>query len=71
MNDPYSGPARVSFKFSEAMAEMLKAVAAFEHRSESQICRMALAAYFDDQGYFDEDNIAQIAKATERTKGAA
>ena len=57
MNDPYSGPARVSFKCAEAMADMLKAVAAFEHRSESQICRMALAWYFEQQGYFDEKTI--------------
>jgi len=62
MNDPYSGPARVSFKCSEAMAEMLKAVAAFEHRSESQICRMALAWYFEQQGYFDDETVSKLAK---------
>lgn len=61
MNDPYSGAARVSFKCSEEMAALLKAAARFEHRSDSQICRMALAAYFDQQGYFDPDNITKLA----------
>ena len=61
MNDPYSGKARVSFKCSDSMAEMLKASAAYEHRSESQICRMALAHYFQDKGYFEPDNITKLA----------
>ncbi len=69
MNDPYSGPARVSFKCSEAMQQMLRSAAAYEHRSDSQICRMALAAYFEKQGYFDPDNITAL--ATGRRKESA
>jgi hypothetical protein len=61
MHDPYTGSARVSFKCSDAMAELLRASAAFEHRSESQICRMALAAFFESRGYFDPENIAALA----------
>ena len=60
MNDPYSGKARVSFKCSDELAALLKASAAYEHRSESQICRMALAHYFHDQGYFDPENITRL-----------
>lgn len=61
MNDPYSGKARVSFKCSEEMAALLKAAARYEHRSDSQICRMALAHYFTSQGYFDPENITKLA----------
>jgi len=67
MNDPYSGKARVSFKCSEEMAALLKAAARYEHRSDSQICRMALAHYFQEQGYFDPDNITRL--ATGQPKG--
>jgi predicted transcriptional regulator len=63
VNDPYSGKARVSFKCSEEMATLLKASAAYEHRSESQICRLALASYFHEQGYFEPENIARLAGA--------
>lgn len=61
MNDPYSGKSRASFKMSEDMRVMLKATARYEHRSESQVIRMALAAYFAQQGYFDPENIARLA----------
>jgi hypothetical protein len=43
------------------MSELLRASAAYEHRSESQICRMALAAFFENRGYFDPENIAALA----------
>lgn len=61
MSDPHSGPARVSFKCSDAMAQMLKAAARYEHRSESQLIRRALAAYFENEGYLDSDNIERLA----------
>jgi hypothetical protein len=49
------------------MAALLKAAARYEHRSDSQICRMALAHYFQEQGYFDPDNITRL--ATGQPKG--
>jgi predicted transcriptional regulator len=61
MNDPYSGKAKVSFKCSDALYEMLDASARFEHRAISQICRMALAEYFASRGYFDPENISKLA----------
>ena len=51
----------MSFKCSDELATLLKASAAYEHRSESQICRMALAHYFQDQGYFEPENITRLA----------
>lgn len=61
MNDPYSGDVKVSFKCSEALHEMLDATARFEHRAISQVCRMALAEYFANRGYFDPENISKLA----------
>lgn len=61
MNDPYSGDKKVSFKCSDAFYEMLDAAAKFEHRAVSQICRMALAEYFANRGYFDPENISKLA----------
>jgi predicted transcriptional regulator len=61
MNDPYTGNARVSFKCSDDLSVMLSAAARYEHRSESAICRLALAHYFTDQGYFDPANLAALA----------
>jgi predicted transcriptional regulator len=60
-HDPYTGTARVSFKCSDDLATMLRAAGRYEHRSESAICRIALAHYFTDQGYFDPANIAILA----------
>jgi hypothetical protein len=50
------------------MQTMLRAAAAYEHRSDSQICRMALAAYFEKQGYFDPDNITRLATGQPKEK---
>ena len=63
MKDPWTGTARVSLRCSEDMRTMLIAAARYEHRSESQIMRLALAHYFTEQGYFDPENISKLATA--------
>lgn len=51
MRDTYTGDERVSLRCSKEMKTMLIAVGQYEHRSESQVIRLALAKYFADQGY--------------------
>lgn len=46
---------------------MLKAVGHYEDRKPSDVVRVALKHYFNDQGYFDPDWITRIA-TKERTK---
>jgi predicted transcriptional regulator len=61
-HDQLAGKARVSFKCSDELEQMIDAVSRYEHRSTSNVCRVALTHYFTHQGYFDEDMIAKLAK---------
>lgn len=59
--DALSGSARVSFKAADELAKMLDAVAVYERRPLSAICRIALDDYFQAQGYYTEDGINRLA----------
>lgn len=51
MRDAYTGDERISLRCSQEMKNMLIAVGQYEHRSESQVIRLALAEYFTAKGY--------------------
>lgn len=60
-NHPLTGTARVSFKCSDELADMLEAAAGVEHRNTSDICRIALHEYFAAKGYYDPENLLRMA----------
>lgn len=59
MKDPYTGTERTTLRLSTELKTMLTAVAVYEHRSESQVVRLALAKYFADEGYLDTTKLME------------
>lgn len=55
-----TGKARVSFKCSPELAAMIEAVARFEHRNTSDICRVALHDYFLVRGYYEAATLSKL-----------
>jgi predicted transcriptional regulator len=58
--DSLTGEARVSFKCSEELSQMIDAVARYERRPLSAVCRIALNDYFANQNYYEAATIQKL-----------
>ena len=55
-----TGKSRVSFKCSPELEAMIEAVARFEHRNVSDMCRLALHDYFMKRGYYEAATLSKL-----------
>ncbi len=64
--NPLVGPNLVVFKASDELVTMLEAVARFEKRNKSDVCRLALHEFFQERGYYEPAMLALISRGAEK-----
>lgn len=63
--NPLVGKNLVVFKASDELQTMLEAVARFEKRNKSDVCRLALHEFFSERGYYQPEMLNLIAKGND------